>query len=610
MSGNRRREEDEEAKRRIRRRVYTTVDEADYEYFPEKKQPGFYDNDIHQRVAVYARVSTGSVSQTSSFELQKKYYEDFVIRHPHWDLVQIYADYGVSGTSLKHRDAFNQMIVDCKAGKIDLILTKSVSRFSRNVVICIEIVRKLAEQDPPVGVYFESEHIYSMDENSNQALTFLSAMAEEESHTRSRSMEASLRMRLDHGIPLTPKLLGYTHDSDGNLAVNPEEAPTVRLAFYMYLYGCSTQQIADTFIALGRRSYLGNIKWTSQSIVNILRNERYCGSVLTRKTYTLNYRSHKARKNHAQRPQSQYHHHHEAIISRSDFLAVQMMLDNTKYGGRSFLPQLHVMDGGLLHGFVVIHPRWAGFSERDYRMAAESVRTDQQPKLPAEIRTSPGDFDLRDFEVVRGEFLCPARLPVVTFIDRKIQFNAVCVRTPGWGNHAELLIDPIDRRFAIRPADEKDRCAVKISQFSKGACQSRAAGAAAFSDTLFTLLGWKHGYRYRIAGALYQNGEETVCIFHADNAEILLRPDCLPEGTRPLLTAGTWVRAIPETWSIDFGQPYYLHGYASDSTLENIKSSQRTVETGRALCVTSRDELRRYIEQELSSLPRKEETNG
>ena len=98
MTGNKKREEDEQAKQRIRNRIYAVVDEADYEYFPEKKQPGYYDNDVHQRVAVYVRVSTGSVSQTASFELQKKYYEDFVIRHPHWELVQIYADYGVSGT--------------------------------------------------------------------------------------------------------------------------------------------------------------------------------------------------------------------------------------------------------------------------------------------------------------------------------------------------------------------------------------------------------------------------------------------------------------------------------------------------------------------------------
>lgn len=123
-------------------------------------------------------------------------------------------------------------------------------------------------------------------------------MAEEESHTRSRSMETSLRMRLDNGIPLTPKLLGYSHDEDGQLIINPTEAPTVKLCFYMYLYGYSTQQIADTLIALGRKSYLGNICWTANSIVQILRNERHCGDVLTRKTYTPDFHTHKAKKNY------------------------------------------------------------------------------------------------------------------------------------------------------------------------------------------------------------------------------------------------------------------------------------------------------------------------
>lgn len=608
MTGNKKREEDEQAKQRIRNRIYAVVDEADYEYFPEKKQPGYYDNDVHQRVAVYVRVSTGSVSQTASFELQKKYYEDFVIRHPHWELVQIYADYGVSGTSLKHRDAFHQMIADCKTGKIDLILTKSVSRFSRNVVICMEIVRKLAELIPPVGVFFESERIFSMDESSTQALSFLSLMAEEESRTRSRSMEASLRMRLDHNIPLTPKLLGYTHDQDGRLVINPEEAPTVKLAFYMYLYGYSTQQIADAFSALGRRSYLGNIKWTSQSIVNILRNERHCGSVLTRKTYTINCLNHKTRKNRGQRPQSQYHHHHEAIVSRSDFLAVQRMLDNAKYGGRSFLPQLHIVDGGLLHGFVVIHPRWAGFNDQDYRMAANGTPQIDCPRMKAAGK--PGDFDLRGFEVVRGEFLRFAQLPAVTFRDRKLQFNAVCVRAPGWGTCAELLVDPIGRRFAVKPTEETDRCAVRISKYSNGIYLPRSVAAAAFSDTLFTLLGWKHGYQYRITGALRKNGKETACIFNAVNAEMLLRSDFLPEGTQPLAMNGKRVRAAPKSWLADFGQPCYLHEQDACNIPGSVNTTQRPVETGTALCVTARDELRRYIEQELSPLLRKEDTDG
>lgn len=305
--------------------------------------------------------------------MQKQYYEEFVQKHPNWTLIKIYPDEGISGTSLRHRDQFNQMISDSRAGKLDLIITKSVSRFARNVVDCIGLTRDLAELKPPVGVFFESEAIFSLNDDSQMALSFVATMAEEESHTRSRSMETSLRMRLDHGIPLTPKLLGYMHDEDGNLIINPEEAPTVKLAFYMYLYGYSTQQIADTFNELQRKSYLGNVKWTSSGIVQILRNERHCGDVITRKTFTPNYRDHKSVRNRGERPQSTYRKHHEGIVSRDDFIAVQRMLDNAKYRNKSFLPELRVIESGILKGFVVINPRWAGFKEQDYYEAAQSV---------------------------------------------------------------------------------------------------------------------------------------------------------------------------------------------------------------------------------------------
>ena len=146
-----------------------------------------------------------------------------MLRHSNWTLVKIYADEGISGTSMSHRDQFNRMIADCKAGKIDLIITKSVSRFARNVRDFIGVVRDLADLEPKVGVFFESECIFSLNDYSQMALTFQATMAEEESHTRSRSMEASLRMRLDNGLPLTPKLYGYTHDMEGNLILNEEE---------------------------------------------------------------------------------------------------------------------------------------------------------------------------------------------------------------------------------------------------------------------------------------------------------------------------------------------------------------------------------------------------
>ena len=225
------------AKERVRRRINADFDRSKYKYIPEEKPIDFYDNDVEQRVGIYVRVSTDDIRQTTSYELQKKYYEDFVQKHPHWKLVKIYADEGISGTSTKHRDAFNQMVSDAKAHKLDLIITKSVSRFARNVEDFLGTIRSLTEQKPPVGVFFESEAIFSLNDDSQMALSFQSVMAEEESHTRSRSMESSLRMRLDNGLPLTRGLLGYYQNADGDLVINPDEKNTVKLAFFMYLYG-------------------------------------------------------------------------------------------------------------------------------------------------------------------------------------------------------------------------------------------------------------------------------------------------------------------------------------------------------------------------------------
>lgn len=173
----------EQQKQKVKKRYNVTIDPENYMFIPAKKQTDYYDNDVNQRVAIYVRVSTDDVRQTTSYELQKKYYEEFVTRHPNWTLVKIYADEGISGTSLKKRDEFNRMIADCRAGKIDMIITKSVSRFARNVEDFIGTVRNLAELKPRVGVFFESEAIFSLNDDSQMALTFQATMAEEESHT-------------------------------------------------------------------------------------------------------------------------------------------------------------------------------------------------------------------------------------------------------------------------------------------------------------------------------------------------------------------------------------------------------------------------------------------
>nr|WP_302435837.1 recombinase family protein [Ruthenibacterium lactatiformans] len=614
-----------ERKERVRRRINTKVDPENYEFIPAKKPIDYYDNDIRQRVAVYARVSTDNVQQTSSYELQKKYYEDFVVHHPNWTLVKIYADEGISGTSLAHRDEFNSMIADCRSGKIDMIITKSVSRFARNVVDCISMVRMLAELPSPVGVFFESECIFSLKDDSQMALSFQATMAQEESHIRSRSMETSLRMRLDGGLPLTPKLLGYSHDADGNLVVNPDEAPTVKLIFYMYLYGYSTSDIAAALTELGRKTYLGNVKWTSNSIVQVLRNERHCGDVLTRKTFTPNYLNHKARKNRGDRPQSLYRNHHEGIVSRDDFIAVQHLLNNSKYGNRSILPELRVIDSGLLRGFVTINPRWAGFKPADYYQASASIHPPDEQQadvsLPSSITLVPGDFDMRGFEIARSEFFDNYHRPYVLFQDKRIKFSTTCVRSFGKDNHVELLVNPVEMKFAVRTAAKSSRNAVVFSKLSDGKYQPRDIAGAAYVETLFQLFGWSPDLKYRIAGALFQTETESAYIFDVNDAEAFIKSYLLSgsksteqakEPVQPLSISGKRVRAVPEEWIGSFGKQYYLHQQSfppvCDQSEEDwkIRMEGQLYETGQKLRVTGFDVLRDYICQELGQYGKEE----
>lgn len=634
MIDTQRREERERKKDKTRKRMHVEIDPENYEYTPAKKAIDYYDNDTPQRVGIYVRVSTDDIRQTTSFELQKQYYEEFVQKHPNWRLIKIYPDEGISGTSLRHRDQFNQMILDSRAGKLDLIITKSVSRFARNVVDCIGLTRDLAELKPPVGVFFESEAIFSLNDDSQMALSFVATMAEEESHTRSRSMETSLRMRLDHGIPLTPKLLGYMHDEDGNLIINPEEAPTVKLAFYMYLYGYSTQQIADTFNELQRKSYLGNVNWTSSGIVQILRNERHCGDVITRKTFTPNYRDHKSVRNRGERPQSTYRKHHEGIVSRDDFIAVQRMLDNAKYRNKSFLPELRVIESGILKGFVVINPRWAGFKEQDYFEAAQSVYkpSDEQsvaPELPpAEIPITieAGDFDLRGFEITRSEFFDSNQRPTITFAEKKIKFSTDCVRKFGNNNYVELLINPIEKKFAVRTTTKENRQAVVCSQLDARKYQPKTISASAFSDTIFSLFEWNPECKYRIIGSLYEEGNQIAYIFDTDNSEIFFKSYVLTSqeateaggktGIQPYTPSGKRIRAIPQEWTNSFGKPYYQHeqtlaALAAQSEADwQIRMEGQLVETGRKINVTGFDDLKQFINQELNgTLPQEVNPN-
>lgn len=612
----------EQAEREKVQRRYANRREPDVIY-PAKKQVDFYDDDVHQRVAVYVRVSTDNLGQETSYELQKNYYEEFVLKHPNWELVKIYADKGISGTSTRHRDELNQMLTDCRAGKIDLIITKSVSRLARNTVDCITMVRNLAELRNPVGVFFESECIFSLNEDTSMPLSFLASIAENESRIRSRSMEVSLAQRLNGGLPLTPKLLGYSHNAEGKLVINPDEAPTVRLIFYMYLSGYSSSHIARTLEELGKTTFLGNAKWTSGAVIQVLRNERHCGDVLTRKTWTPDVISHKAKKNRGERQQSLYKDDHEAIVSRDDYIAVQHMINNAKYGGKSILPELRVIDSGLLKGYVTISPKWAGFKAMDYLQASMSVYADDdayygQPQSDdTTFEVTAGDFDLRGFEVTNSALFDSNKKPYVLFQSKKIKFSTDCVRYFGKDNKVELLIHPGLRMFAVRRASKECRHFVQWSRPNDGKYYAKEIPCSAFGDTLFELLDWATEYKFKAYGRYIESEGETVFLFDLSDPEVFIQsylmtgtdtPSSEHGALSPLSISGKRIRAVPKKLADRFGSNFYSHRLASSSLEPQSEEAWKLwlegqlFETGEKLQVTKFDEMQRFIIDQLSSV--------
>lgn len=557
-----------EQKKKIRSR-YQGIDPGLLDVIPAKTEAGLYDDYVHRRIAVYARVSTDDPHQTSSYELQKNYYEDYVSRHPNWALVGIYADEGISGTSLKHRDAFNRMIADCTAGKIDMIVTKSVSRFSRNILDCIGTVNELKLRTPPIGVLFENEQIFTLDSKSEMSLSFIAAMAQEESHTKSTSMNGSYEMRFSHGIFLTPPLLGYDQNENGKLIINEEEAKTVRLIFFAYLYGYSTSQIAELLTELARPTKRGSITWSSSSVLNVLQNERHCGEVLARKTYTPNYLDHRAKKNRGERNQYRYRYDHEAIISPVDFVAVQRKISNAKYGGTG-IPELRVIPDGALKGFVTISPRWASFTMEDYLTAsAEIPATSEKDTSEVPIQAQTGDPDFRGFEIARTQFFGSTRKVRVTFSMEHIVFSIDALQKLDNPEYVELLVHPKKRLFAVRKCSRDSRTAVKWATGVSGKITPKALSCAAYISTLFELFGWNQNYRYRAGGVRRQHGEEAILIFDLTETEILIPAELLEEFRQktdvsnlefsPLHLPGRkqTILAYPQSWANSFGSEYY-----------------------------------------------------
>lgn len=565
---------DTDTKEQIRQR-YKGISIEELEVIPAIPQESFFNDSSEKRVAIYARVSTDDARQTSSYELQKNHYRDVVDRHPGWTLTKIYADEGISGTSLRHRDAFIRMIDDCKSGKFDLIITKSVSRFARNVVDCISYVRQLAALTPPVGVFFETEGIYTLDAKSEIGLSFISVFAQEESRIRSEAMNASIEMRFRRGLFLTPALLGYNRDKNGGLVINEDEARTVRLIFFMYLFGYTCRQIAETLTRLQRRTKKSNLTWSASTVLSILQNERHCGDILARKTYTENYLDHKSKKNRRNRNQYRQENHHDAIVSREDFIAAQRLIQNARYGYKGFLPQLQVIPSGALCGCVIVHPKWSGFCAEDYRLASRSVTKKLPQTAPLQPCSDSDGFDWQGYEMVRAQFFDTRNRIILTFSHRFLRFNAVCARSLQT-DYIEMLVHPGKLLFVLRPSAAENRRAVQWAKECGGRTIPKQVSGCAFLPNLYQLFHWNPEYKYRLFGIKKQIGKEAFILFHLQEAQILVPitdADSKSQAALKPFGAKNDILAYPPEWNGSFGEQYHI--WQQTSAIETLNRSQK-----------------------------------
>ena len=275
------------------------------------------------RVAAYCRVSTLMEQQESSYEAQVGYYTEKIKSNPNWKLAGIYADDGKSATSTRKRADFQAMIDDCMAGKIDIVITKSISRFARNTVDSLTHIRKLKEKN--IAVYFEKEGINTLEGSGELLITILSSQAQEESRNISENCRWGIVRRFEDGKVIVnhSKFMGYTKDKDGNLIIVPEEAEVVRRIFRLFLEGNSSYRIKQILEADGIRTATGNTVWQATVIDKMLVNEKYMGDALLQKTYTVDFLTKKKVMNKGIVPQYYVEDDHEPIIPKELFHRVQ-----------------------------------------------------------------------------------------------------------------------------------------------------------------------------------------------------------------------------------------------------------------------------------------------
>lgn len=513
----------------IRARIQTAganATDANKYFIPAKPKPTLKD-ESEKRVAVYARVSTQSEQQTSSIENQSLYYTKKIEETPNWTLQNIYSDEGKSGTSIAWRPAFQQMLEDARQKKMDMIICASVSRFARNVTDCLDQVSELKTMDPshPIGVYFETENIYTLDPDSNQAFQIHAMLAAWESDNKSRRMILSYDQRISTGQYPVVDLLGYRHTKDGRLIVHPEEAKTVRFIFLSYLNGWSVNDIADTLTQKQRPTLTGRVDWTAGMVLSVMRNERRWGDLEARKTIVFDYKKKIIIKNNNERCSAYVPNHHEAIVSPEIAKAVRMRT-SSKWC-RNGVPDMIVIDKGALKGYVCVCPAWNGIDHDTYLQLSAAVYDDEElEKLDyicsvhnGEVNNNVLPFRLSDYHVAPGVFFLNNSMPSITVSKSSIKISRACHKRLDDCEFVDILYHPMRKSVVIRiGTDESD---LRFRWKNSRGNYVNSISAKAFCKAIYENMNWREDCRFKFRGITKERDGEKIIMFSLDEPQIL-----------------------------------------------------------------------------------------
>ncbi len=536
-----------------KKKRYEQDADTDLVFFEQEAE--FIQTDWEQkalRVAVYCRVSTDNDNQSTSFSLQKKYYEEFVAQHNNWILVDIYADEGLSATSFTKRENFKRMLEDCRAGKIDLIITKNVSRFSRNVVDCLGIARDLLRSKHPVGIFFQEQNLNTLTNGNEMILTMMSSIAQAESETKRDAMLWSYDKRFSRGQFLTPtnNLLGYYTDENGDMQIDEEGAKTVRAIFGAFLGGYSLTKIAYLLTNFKRPTAKGNIYWSSSSVRGILINERMCGDVVAQKTFTIDVISHKAIKNEGQKRSVYKRDHHPAIVSRREYIQALLLLKSAR-GSIYFNPEymLRVIRIGLLAGFIPVNPAFGGYSPTHYMSALDTANI-YTPPVSGQI------IEVKNATVARIQEFAHSTLASVTISVKQIRFNTDCIHFFENTAFVELLFHPAEKILAVRPADKKDKNAILWN--------TKPIAGGSICKNIYAFCGWDKKITYKVMADCFTRESEKVMMFDLHSAEFFMKEfieklTINDNGEQINVWKEMSKLLQPEKWREDFGRDIISH---------------------------------------------------